>query len=221
MKQLTKTLSVSLMFWVATAIAPAAPAPKQPLRRAPARPAVRSVMAKKQLARPAARKPVVRYSSSYRYSTKSKTVSRYTPRSKSKRVSTGRYTARRGGRRVSPRHYTRVGQQAPTAERIVEIQRALADKGYLLGDLDGKWDARTIEALRRFQADQSLTADGKLSSMSLIALGLGPARTRIALARMSVPPPGRPAPAAPFSSDSTTVTDTAASFGLSDLRDLQ
>jgi hypothetical protein len=33
-----------------------------------------------------------------------------------------------------------------------------------------------VEALKRFQADQNLTPDGKLGSLSLIALGLGPKR---------------------------------------------
>jgi hypothetical protein len=38
------------------------------------------------------------------------------------------------------------------------------------------WGQDSIEALKRFQADQNLAADGKLTSLSLIALGLGPKR---------------------------------------------
>jgi hypothetical protein len=41
---------------------------------------------------------------------------------------------------------------------------------------DGKWDAASIEALKQFQKDQNLAPDGKLNSLSLIALGLGPQR---------------------------------------------
>ena len=33
-----------------------------------------------------------------------------------------------------------------------------------------------MDALKRFQTNQSLKADGKLDSVSLIALGLGPKR---------------------------------------------
>jgi len=67
-------------------------------------------------------------------------------------------------------------QQAPTLERYKEIQQALVSKGYLHGEPSGQWDAESGDALKRFQADQNLTPDGKLSSLSLIALGLGPKR---------------------------------------------
>jgi hypothetical protein len=33
-----------------------------------------------------------------------------------------------------------------------------------------------VDALRRFQADQNLDVDGKIGSLSLIAMGLGPKR---------------------------------------------
>jgi len=67
-------------------------------------------------------------------------------------------------------------QQAPTPERYREIQQALASKGYLHGEPSGKWDADSADALKRFQTDQNLTPDGKINSLSLIALGLGPKR---------------------------------------------
>src|SRR5579871_2362101 len=65
-------------------------------------------------------------------------------------------------------------QQAPTGERYKEIQQALAEKGYFRGSVDGQWGPDSVDAMKRFQADQNLDADGKLSSLSLIALGLGP-----------------------------------------------
>ena len=43
----------------------------------------------------------------------------------------------------------------------------------------GTWDASTVEALKRFQTEQrieNLSGKGKLDSMTLIALGLGPKR---------------------------------------------
>ena len=66
------------------------------------------------------------------------------------------------------------GQTAPTPERYKEIQEALAKKGYLHGDASGVWNQDSTDALRRFQQDQNLQASGKLDSLSIIALGLGP-----------------------------------------------
>jgi peptidoglycan hydrolase-like protein with peptidoglycan-binding domain len=62
----------------------------------------------------------------------------------------------------------------PTPERYREIQQALADKGYYTAEVNGSWDAASIDALNRFKTAQNLKADGKLCSLSLIALGLGP-----------------------------------------------
>jgi peptidoglycan hydrolase-like protein with peptidoglycan-binding domain len=58
----------------------------------------------------------------------------------------------------------------------MEIQQALADKGYYTGSIDGQWDAACVDALKRFQTEQNLAPDGKLGALSLIALGLGPKR---------------------------------------------
>jgi len=66
------------------------------------------------------------------------------------------------------------GQAAPTPERYKEIQEALAKKGYLHGEASGVWNEDSADALRRFQQDQNLQASGKLDSLSIIALGLGP-----------------------------------------------
>jgi peptidoglycan hydrolase-like protein with peptidoglycan-binding domain len=71
-------------------------------------------------------------------------------------------------------------QQQPTADRLREIQQALADRGYFSGPVDGTWGAGSIDALKRFQAEQNITDDGKIGSLSLIALGLGPQRTIVA-----------------------------------------
>ena len=67
-------------------------------------------------------------------------------------------------------------QQQPTTDRYKEIQQALADKGYFQGPVDGAWNTGSVEALKRFQKDQNLDPDGKIGSLSLIALGLGPKR---------------------------------------------
>jgi peptidoglycan hydrolase-like protein with peptidoglycan-binding domain len=86
----------------------------------------------------------------------------------------------------------------PTPERYKEIQKALADKGYLKSEPNGVWDAQSIDALRQFQTDQKLSVTGRISSASLIGLGLGPnaatAETRSAPAPIS---PTVPTPAPP------------------------
>jgi methionine salvage enolase-phosphatase E1 len=66
------------------------------------------------------------------------------------------------------------GQTEPTPDRYKEIQGALAQKGYLHTEATGVWSQDSVDALRRFQQDQNLQASGKLDSLSIIALGLGP-----------------------------------------------
>ncbi len=83
--------------------------------------------------------------------------------------------------------------QGPTPERYQEIQQALADKGYYHGEVSGQWNPEAGDALRRFQSEQNLRVDGKIGSLSLIALGLGPKRTLNAQST----PPAAPAEASP------------------------
>jgi len=64
-------------------------------------------------------------------------------------------------------------QTAPTRERIVEIQNALAREGFYSRTPSGRWDAATSEAMRNFQTANGLTATGKLGALSLQKLGLG------------------------------------------------
>jgi peptidoglycan hydrolase-like protein with peptidoglycan-binding domain len=52
----------------------------------------------------------------------------------------------------------------------------LADRGYFAGPIDGVWGPSSVDALKRFQREQNLVEDGKVGSLSLIALGLGPKR---------------------------------------------
>ena len=86
--------------------------------------------------------------------------------SKSKSRSKGKSTAKKS----PPR------QQTPSPERYREIQQALADKGYYSGEVNGVWNADSVEALKKFQAERNLVVDGKLGALSIIALGLGPNR---------------------------------------------
>jgi peptidoglycan hydrolase-like protein with peptidoglycan-binding domain len=94
------------------------------------------------------------------------------------------------------RRPSRSYQQAPSPERYKEIQQALTSKGYLQGDPTGEWGPDSVDALKRFQSDQNLMPDGKINSLSLIALGLGPKRLT-AKSDSAPPQPGTPAPGTP------------------------
>ena len=68
-------------------------------------------------------------------------------------------------------------QQKPTPERYNEIQVALIGRGFLEGPADGKWGDDSVVALKKFQESQKLAVTGKIDSLSLIRLGLGPKTT--------------------------------------------
>ena len=79
---------------------------------------------------------------------------------------------------------------APTPERYKEIQQALVSKGYLKPeDASSGWDQNSVDALKRFQADQNLDSKGKINSLSIIALGLGPKRDTASTKPPAPPPP--------------------------------
>lgn len=103
-------------------------------------------------------------------------------------------TARKSGKKApAPRTAAwRTRQLAPTPDRYREIQGALAAKGYLKPEeANGAWGQSSVDALKHFQADQKIESSGKLNSLSLIALGLGPKHDSAA----AKPPVLLPAPA--------------------------
>lgn len=65
------------------------------------------------------------------------------------------------------------GQKAPAPDRISEIQTALAKDGSFAGQPNGKWDATTVDAMKRFQGAHGLNPSGKLDAKTLQKLGLG------------------------------------------------
>ena len=67
-------------------------------------------------------------------------------------------------------------------------------KGYFHGEPNGQWGVESTDALKRFQADQSLMPDGKINSLSLIALGLGPKRLTAKSETAAPPPATSPSP---------------------------
>jgi peptidoglycan hydrolase-like protein with peptidoglycan-binding domain len=58
-------------------------------------------------------------------------------------------------------------------ERVTEIQQALIREGYLQGEANGQWDARTHDAMQRYQTAHGFPATGLPEAKSLMKLGLG------------------------------------------------
>lgn len=100
-----------------------------------------------------------------------------------------RTAASRTARKPVPRTTWRNRQTTPSPERYKEIQEALVSKGYLKPEeAGGAWSESSAEALKRFQADQNIESTGKINSLSLIALGLGPKHDTAPLPKPPVPP---------------------------------
>ncbi len=91
--------------------------------------------------------------------------------------------------RIMRVHAAPVVPPHPEPERLREIQKALAEKGYFKGEPNGEWNADSVAALKQFQANRNLTPDGKISALSLIGLGLGPKHDGSVAA---APPPVKP-----------------------------
>jgi hypothetical protein len=107
--------------------------------------------------------------------TKTKAAAK-SPASKTRKTAARSGSSKKSAKKGPVRSW-RTSQQQPAPERYREIQQALIGRGYLEGPATGVWGAESMEALKKFQLDQNLKGDGKLDSLSLIALGLGPKRT--------------------------------------------
>jgi len=93
----------------------------------------------------------------------------------------------RAGKRTIGRSRRQPGQKAPTPDRVIEIQAALAKDGSFTGMPNGKWDDDTAAATRRFQAAHGLNPTGRLDALTLQRLGLGSQTAGVAA---PTPPPG-------------------------------
>jgi hypothetical protein len=142
---------------------------------------------------PVKKKSVAKKTTAKKSTSKSSaTVSKSAPSTAKKTVAGKKApsTASARGKKAPVKKTTWRNRQAtPTPDRYREIQSALATKGYLKPeDATGAWNANSADALKKFQAEQNLESNGKINSLSLIALGLGPHRE----ASTATPPPPKP-----------------------------
>jgi hypothetical protein len=89
------------------------------------------------------------------------------------------------------------GQLAIEPARVTEIQQALIREHYLKGEANGEWDAATIAAMQKYQADQGWQTKLTPDSRALKKLGLGPDYSKAINAKDSSfgePPPASTIP---------------------------
>ncbi|HKS08577.1 MAG TPA: YCF48-related protein [Pyrinomonadaceae bacterium] len=60
-----------------------------------------------------------------------------------------------------------------TKETILQVQQALLNNGYHLGEPDGRVGTATTAAVKKFQTDRHLPVTGKLDAITMGALGVG------------------------------------------------
>jgi Putative peptidoglycan binding domain len=70
---------------------------------------------------------------------------------------------------------------AQSQDTIREVQQSLKDKGFDPGSVDGVNGPATRSAIKKFQAQQNLAADGRLGPKTLDALGVKDAKSQTQL----------------------------------------
>jgi hypothetical protein len=139
---------------------------------------------------PAVKKPGVKRPVAKTGTSKTGTAAKKSATTPGKKPATTTTASARGGKKAPPKRTTwRNRQLTPTPERYHEIQDALVAKGYLKSEeANGTWGPSSADALKRFQTEQNIEASGKINSLSLIALGLGPKHDTTAAVQPPKPP---------------------------------
>lgn len=65
-------------------------------------------------------------------------------------------------------------KKGSSGDTVREIQTRLKDWGYYSGEVDGVYGSKTEEAVKYFQRENGLTADGQAGDQTLAALGISP-----------------------------------------------
>lgn len=108
---------------------------------------------------------------SARKSSRSKRVRAKASGSRKAKVSRSRKRGRYARRRPVERKFVRTASAMP-AERVVEIQQALIQRGFLQGEPTGTYDKATIDAMSSYQKSRNLRSTGYPTAESLRDLGL-------------------------------------------------
>ena len=61
-------------------------------------------------------------------------------------------------------------KQGDSSDRVMKLQQALADGGYFSGNADGRFEALTEEAVRKYQEESGVTADGVVNDIQYLNL---------------------------------------------------
>jgi hypothetical protein len=99
---------------------------------------------------------------------------------------------------VTRRSHRLHGQQSIDPGRAAQIQQALIKAHYMTGEASGTWDAATIAAMQKYQADNGWQTRLMPDSRALVKLGLGPDYSTAINAKNSTfsdPPPVSTIPA--------------------------
>jgi peptidoglycan hydrolase-like protein with peptidoglycan-binding domain len=84
---------------------------------------------------------------------------------------------------VQPSNTNQAAQNQPNNEQTIsphslsqnqvrQVQQALNKNGVRVGRVDGRWGPKTSDALKRFQQNKSIQANGQLDQQTLSDLGL-------------------------------------------------
>jgi peptidoglycan hydrolase-like protein with peptidoglycan-binding domain len=98
----------------------------------------------------------------------------------------GKSHHRRHGKKSS---WKKRGQQGMQPDRVRAIQEALIRERYLAGEPTGTWDARTQDAMTRYQNDNGWQSKVTPDSRALIKLGLGPNYSEKEMLQLAPQPP--------------------------------
>lgn len=63
-------------------------------------------------------------------------------------------------------------KKGSSGDQVSQVQTALKNQGFYNGAVDGKFGSATETAVKAFQTDRGLTADGKVGAQTLKALGI-------------------------------------------------
>jgi hypothetical protein len=71
-----------------------------------------------------------------------------------------------------PNQMKTISPKGLSGSQIRQVQQALHKDGYQVGRVDGRWGAKTSDAVKQFQQSKNIKANGQLDQQTLSDLGL-------------------------------------------------